>query len=240
MRVCTGYEFECLADQHGFVVLYPDGYRRNWNDCRKHASFPAKRENIDDIRFIRALIARAMCEQAIDEKRVYVFGYSNGGHMAFRLAMEAPVEIAAVAAVTASLPTPGDSSCPQRGRTSRVMLVNGTADPINPYHGGIVTLFGFASRGSVMSSMASAQHFAARNRITDPPIREQLPKGFSDDPTSVESLSWLASGKPVYSLYTVRGGGHIIPQQAYRFPRLLGKTTSGLNAPREAIRFFEC
>ena len=87
--------------------------------------------------------------------------------------------------------------------------------------------------------MASALHFAARNRITDSPIREQLPKGSSDDPTSVESLSWQASGKPVCCLYTVRGGGHVVPQRAYRFPRLLGRTTSALDAPREAIRFFE-
>jgi polyhydroxybutyrate depolymerase len=218
MRLCTGYEFDRLADRHGFVVIYPDGYRRNWNDCRKDATFPAKRENIDDTGFIRTLIARASIEQAVDEQQVYAFGYSNGGHMAFRLAMEAPDEIAAVGAVAANLPTPDASSCPQQGRTSRVMLINGTADPINPYQGGIVTLFGFASRGSVMSSMASAQHFAERNRITDPPIRVQLPKGFSDDPTSVESLSWLASGMPVCSLCTVRGGGHVIPQRTYRFP----------------------
>jgi polyhydroxybutyrate depolymerase len=239
MRVCTGYEFERLADQHGFVVLYPDGYRRNWNDCRKDATFPAKRENIEDISFIRALIARAMVEQAIDAKRVYVFGYSNGGHMAFRLATEAPVEIAAVAAVAASLPMPDASSCPQQGRTSRVMLINGTADPINPYHGRIVTLFGFASRGSVMSSVASAQNFAERNGIGTRPISGQLPKGFSGDPTSVETLTWHANGEPLSCLYTVQGGGHVIPQQAYRFSRLLGKTTSVLNAPREAMRFFE-
>lgn len=69
MRLCTGYEFDCLADQHGFVVIYPDGYRRNWNDCRKYATFPAKRENIDDIGFIRTLIARASIEQAI--KRIF-------------------------------------------------------------------------------------------------------------------------------------------------------------------------
>ena len=79
MRLCTGYEFDCLADQHGFVVIYPDGYRHNWNDCRKYATFPAKRENIDDMGFIRTLIARASIEQAIDEQQVYAFGYSNGG-----------------------------------------------------------------------------------------------------------------------------------------------------------------
>jgi polyhydroxybutyrate depolymerase len=240
MRVCTGYEFDRLADQNGFVVLYPDGYRRNWNDCRKYATFPAKRENIDDVGFIRTLIARVRVEQAIDQKRVYVFGFSNGGHMAFRLAMETPEEIAAITAVAASLPTPDASSCPQQGRTSRVMLINGTGDPINPYQGGIVTLFGFASRGSVMSSMASVQNFVERSGITGPPVRGQLPKGFSDDITSVETLTWHANGEPICCLYTVRGGGHVIPQRAYRFPRLLGKTTRVLNAPREAIRFFEC
>jgi len=145
MRVFTGYEFDRLADQHGFVVLYPDGYRRNWNDCRKHATFPAKLQNIDDMSFIRTLIARVMAEQGVDEKSVYVFGYSNGGHMAFRLAMEAPDEVAAIAAVAASLPTPDASSCPQQGRTSRIMLINGTEDPINPYQGGVVRFFGFAS-----------------------------------------------------------------------------------------------
>ena len=69
---------------------------------RKHATFPAKRENIDDMTFIRTLIARMKAEHSVSDKRVYVFGYSNGGHMAFRLAIEAPDEIAAVAAVAAS------------------------------------------------------------------------------------------------------------------------------------------
>jgi polyhydroxybutyrate depolymerase len=172
-----------LADQHGFIVLYPDGYRRNWNDCRKNATFAAKRQNIDDMNFMRALIARMMFEYAIDRKRVYVFGYSNGGHMAFRLAMEAPAEIAAIASVAANLPTPDASSCPQQGRTSRVMLINGTADPINPYGGGIVTLFGFASRGCVMSSIASAQYFAERNGISCAPISANCQRIFQATPT---------------------------------------------------------
>jgi polyhydroxybutyrate depolymerase len=142
-------------------------------------------------------------EQDVDEKRVYVFGYSNGGHMAFRLAMEASDEIAAVAAVAASLPTPDNSSCPQRKPTSRVMLINGTLDPINPYQGGTVTLFGFASRGSVMSAVASAQNFAERNGITAPPIPGEVPKGSSDEITSVEILIWQINGKPGSCLYVV-------------------------------------
>jgi polyhydroxybutyrate depolymerase len=240
MRECTGYEFDRLADQRGFAVLYPDGYRHNWNDCRMNATFPAKRENIDDMSFIRALIERCKAEQAIDDKRVYVFGYSNGGRMAFRLAMEAPEAIAAVTAVAASLPTPDASSCPQHGPTSRVMLVNGTDDPVSPYQGGVVRLFGLASsRGTVLSAKASARTLAERNGITAAPVAARLPTDRPNDPTSVETLIWSAAGKPICCLYSVHGGGHVIPQQAFRFPRLLGRTTSALNAPIVAISFFE-
>src|ERR1700686_2876747 len=52
MREWTGYEFDQWADRKGFVVVYPDGYMHNWNDCHKDATFPAKLENIDDMGFI--------------------------------------------------------------------------------------------------------------------------------------------------------------------------------------------
>jgi polyhydroxybutyrate depolymerase len=98
MRKWTGYEFDQWADRKGFVVVYPDGYKHNWNDCHKNATFPAKLENIDDMGFIHALIARMAQEHGIDTKHVFVLGYSNGGQMAFRLAIETPDEVAAVAA----------------------------------------------------------------------------------------------------------------------------------------------
>ena len=41
MREWTGYEFDQLADQHGFVVVYPDGYKHTWNDCHSQATFAA-------------------------------------------------------------------------------------------------------------------------------------------------------------------------------------------------------
>src|ERR1700724_2993589 len=90
MREWTGYEFDQLADQHGFVVVYPDGYKRNWNDCHSKATFAAHTENIDDMGFVKGLIAREVAQRQIDEKHVYVLGYSNGGQMALRLALQAP------------------------------------------------------------------------------------------------------------------------------------------------------
>jgi polyhydroxybutyrate depolymerase len=125
MREWTGYEFDRLVDQCRFVALYPDGYQHNWNDCRKNARFAAKKENVDDMSFIRALIGHFKTAHAIDAKRVYAFGYSNGGHMAFRLAMQAPDEIAAIAAVAASQGLRRGGSGPSKKATPNRQLTPG-------------------------------------------------------------------------------------------------------------------
>jgi polyhydroxybutyrate depolymerase len=39
-------------------------------------------------------------------------------------------------------------------------------------------------------------------------------------------------------LYTVHGGGHVVPQPAFRYPRMLGRTTGDLDAPSSALQFF--
>jgi polyhydroxybutyrate depolymerase len=53
-----GYDFDLLADHHGFIAVYPQGYEGEWNDSRVMGPFPAKRENIDDVGFLHALVQR--------------------------------------------------------------------------------------------------------------------------------------------------------------------------------------
>lgn len=241
MRHWTAFEFDRLADAKGFVVLYPDGYKGNWNDCRKYGPTPAKKESIDDVGFINALIARYRDERGVDPAKVYLFGYSNGGTMAFRLAVEQPDRIAGITAVGANLPSSRDeTTCPADGATSRVMLVAGTEDPISPFAGGEVTLFGFASRGSSISSEATAQAFAQRNGLmTAPvPVAVRLQHRNPEDQTSVDSRMWLRDGRPIVAHYVVNGGGHVVPQPGFRFPRILGRTTGDLDAPAAAVDFF--
>ena len=127
MREWTGYEFDKLADQHGFVVVYPDGYKHNWNDCHSKATFAAHTENIDDMGFVKGLIAREVAQRQIDEKHVYVLGYSNGGQMALRLALQAPEQVAGIAIAGASLQAPEDSSCPEQDPC--LCVVQGEKDP---------------------------------------------------------------------------------------------------------------
>ncbi|HKH47973.1 MAG TPA: PHB depolymerase family esterase [Thermoanaerobaculia bacterium] len=47
MRSATGYGFERLADEHGFAVVYPDGYEGYWNACNIVGDYSANKLNID-------------------------------------------------------------------------------------------------------------------------------------------------------------------------------------------------
>src|SRR6202163_991128 len=187
MREGTVYEFDQLGDQHCFVVVYPDGYQHNWNACHSKATFAAHTENIDDMGFVKGLIAREVAQRQIDEKRVYVLGYSNGGQMALRFALQAPEQVAGIAIAGASLQAPEDSSCPEQGSVP-LLVVDGEKDPFNPIDGGRVTLLWFSYRGRVLSAFDTAQTFTKRLGVTSTPQQIRLDPQKSGDPTSADGF----------------------------------------------------
>jgi polyhydroxybutyrate depolymerase len=157
MRQYSNYEFDELADKYGFLVVYPEGFDNTWNDCRGGSPFSSKRLKIDDAGFIVALLNHEAAAHTIDRKRVFAAGWSNGGQLAYRLALEHPEDFAGVAAISASVPVKENLDCGQVDRPIPVMIINGTADPINPYRGGMVTLGG-ARLGNVLSSEDTAKY----------------------------------------------------------------------------------
>ncbi|MGH7563407.1 MAG: hypothetical protein ACREK5_03175, partial [Gemmatimonadota bacterium] len=46
VRQLTGGLIDEEADRYGFVVVYPDGFDREWNGCRRSASYRANVENV--------------------------------------------------------------------------------------------------------------------------------------------------------------------------------------------------
>jgi polyhydroxybutyrate depolymerase len=239
IRKFTGYEFERLAEKYGFVVAYPNAHRRDWNDCLVQAASRPRRRDIDDVGFISALIEHFRLTRNIDLRRVYVVGYSHGGHMAFRLGLEAHDKIAAIASIAANLPTFENWTCKESGGTAPVMMINGTSDRLNPYLGGSIRLLGLFDHGTVQSSEASARYLAGLVGASEEADMSLLPHLDAADPTRVERSTWSFNGKSLVVLYTIRGGGHVVPQSSYRPPRLFGRVTKDINAPLEIWRFFE-
>ncbi|MBS2031686.1 MAG: polyhydroxybutyrate depolymerase [Deltaproteobacteria bacterium] len=239
VRRATGYGFDRIADRSQLAVVYAEGYQGNWNDCRKAASYAARKENIDDVGFALAIVEKMHARYQIEPARVFAVGYSSGAQMAIRLALEAPSRIAGIAAIAAGVPTPDNMDCkPVEGGHVPAMIVDGTDDPINPFKGGNVSLFGFASRGHVLSAKESGAFFAQRNAMAGPPAVMLLPRAHADDPTDVERTIWDEPGKREVELDAVRGGGHVIPTPHAKNMRALGATSTNFDAPEEIWKFF--
>ena len=240
IRKFSGYEFERLASQHGFLLIYPQGFKNNWNDCRARASYPAKKQNIDDVGFILSLIEHVTEQYAIDPNKVAVAGFSNGGHLGFRLASEHPSRISAVAAISANLPHPSNFDCQPLTQAVPILVMNGTDDPINPYSGGIVTLFGFGNRGKVLSSVETAQTFATLAGYDDAAIKQGgNNQNLFAYHNGISTVTWRASDKPEITLYSIKNGGHVVPQPYYQAPRILGATNQQFNGPLAIWQFFD-
>src|SRR6185312_7796791 len=91
-------KYKAIADKDTFIVVYPSGYKKHWNDGRD-ADFESHTMNIDDVGFIDTLITIFQNKYSIDSKRIYATGLSNGGFMCFRLACELNDKITAIAPV---------------------------------------------------------------------------------------------------------------------------------------------
>lgn len=237
MRAYTGYEFDQLADSQKFAVVYPDGYGRHWNDCRKDAKYPARTENIDDVGFVRAIIDKYRESNDIDPKRIFAMGYSNGGHMTYRLAASLPGRIKAISPVAANFPGPDNNVCPAIKAPMPMLMVTGTKDPLDPYNGGDVVVAG-TSYGKVLSSPDTAAHFAELNGDTAKPQDTELPHQADSGSTSVVARTYAETGKPPVTQYTVDNGGHVVPNKVFEAPSMLGPTTHDLDAPPVIWDFF--
>ncbi|MFB3906599.1 MAG: PHB depolymerase family esterase [Acidobacteriota bacterium] len=240
MRRATVCGFDVIADREGFIVVYPDGYEKHWNDCRVAGDYEARRLGIDDVSFLRALVGGFVEEYGVARERVFATGLSNGGQMAFRLALEAPDLVRGIAVIAASLPTTENQACAPIGRPLPVMVINGTADPMNPFEGGEVALFGLLySRGMVQSTMETVRYWARLAGYSGEPSSEFLPDRDPSDGTISRRWVWSADNRPDVVLVEVQNGGHTIPLPQTTVPPILGRTSHDFSACEETWQFFK-
>lgn len=158
--------------------------------------------------------------------------------MAYRLALEIPDEVRAVAAIAASLPVEGEIDCRPSGKPVSVMIVNGTADPVNPYEGGEVVAPTGDHLGRVRSARWSAEYFARLARHDPAAIEVTTPFSRLDGGTGVEVTTWRDATEGAIALYTIHGGGHTIPGPRSHMPEFLGPSERRFNVLEHAVEFF--
>lgn len=208
------------ADEHGFIAVYPAGTGRwqdkllTWNAGRCCGS--AMDNDVDDVGFVAELIDFMVDRYAVDRRRVYATGHSNGAQMSYRLACELADRIAAIA-------PNASQGVPEECRPSRavpVLHLHGTEDRCALYHGGecggcFADFFrdlGVPVPRKTWSCPTVSEAVAAwadRNGC-EPETAVMLEKG------DVRCKTWqgCADGADV-TLCTVDGGGHTWPGGTY-------------------------
>ncbi len=229
----TKEKFNTLSEQYGFIVVYPDGIDRHWNDGREGQGLDDKAhlQNIDDVGFIEKLIEHFSTTFNISKNRVFATGISNGGGMAFRLACQLDHKIRGIASVTMIMPVDLTLQCNPLNPTN-IMIIHGTDDPLVPYAGGTIQ----GNRGKVLSAQQTIQ-FWANLLECDSSIQYNLPDAVPDGTSvSVESKQ-CNDYKLVF--YTINGGGHTWPGgNPYAPESKVGKVSLDIDAAEEIWKFF--
>ena len=190
---------DACADEHRFVVVYPDGsgFVQTWNS----GGIPFVASRADDVAFARDLLDDLKAVAAVDPKRVYAAGFSNGGMMAYKLANEAADAFAAVCAVGGTM-TYDD---PSPKRPVPVLHFHGTDDVFVPYVGAPS-----GKKGQAFKSVeATAKAWAKADGCPPDPTEVALPDADPDDGCKVKRKTYgPGTGGAEVVVYTVEGGGH--------------------------------
>ena len=157
--------YNAVADQHGFAVVYPDGIDYSWADGRG-ASIP-DRQGVDDVGFLVALADRLTDDLNIAPGKVFATGLSAGAFMATRLACQRADVVAAIAPVAGSL---GSAVPCAPSRPVSVFATHGVADPVVPYAGG--PMVGRGGPSDIVAPQAMAARWRDLDRCPAAPVED--------------------------------------------------------------------
>ena len=234
--------FNNVADKEGFIVVYPDGIDKHWNDGREgsETSHKAHIDQIDDVGFISVLIDKLTVELNIDKRRVYVCGISNGAMMTYRLGCELTQKIAAIAAIAGNMPK--SLVCSKNLQQIPVLIISGTDDPLMPFNGGNITgPFGNKKLGQVLSLKETVVFWTKFNNCSLSPMFSYEPDKDPDDGTRVRKEIYRGdTNSSEVVVYIIEKGGHTWPGGYQYLPeKLIGKTSKDINATELIWDFFK-
>jgi poly(3-hydroxybutyrate) depolymerase/tetratricopeptide (TPR) repeat protein len=204
-----------LAPQNGFAAVFPEGRGGRWNHVPpgKEATafvelaFKDAGGALDDVKFLRLLVADLIGRGVSDPKRVYLAGRSAGGLMTLRMACEDAKLFAGIGLLITGMSEPQGTVC-RPAKPLPVLMLNGTADQLIPYGGGTVGgMDGTPGRGvfAVWPTDRLVEFFRRLNGCTDP-AQLSVVAVQSREQIHLERSAGCA-GAPI-EFYRVVGGSH--------------------------------
>jgi poly(hydroxyalkanoate) depolymerase family esterase len=232
----TGTRMNHLADEHGFLVVYPAQSAAanafacwNWflgKDQSREGGEPA---------LIAGITREVALEHGVDAARTYVAGLSAGGAMAVVLGATYPDLFSAVG-VHSGLPyraahDAASAMAAMRGGTSRLEATRVThATPTIVFHGDRDTTVDLGNGSAIVEQAVSN----AKRDLG--PIRKATREGISGDGRPYTATTYRASRAVAFVEYwVIHGAGHA---WSGGFSKGSYTDESGPDASAEMVRFF--
>lgn len=234
-RLIDATQLSVRAREDDIIIAYPLGTgdgdaRLYWNAgvcCGSAQENPAADEE-----FIETLLTNLVQTLPVDQKRIYIAGFSNGGMLAYRLASRLGDRLAAVGIVAGAM----FDDQPRPVAPVSLILFHGLADNVIPAQGGI-------SKKSSMKSEVSApfkpindihQFWRQENKCPHPPTETK-----AGNITTYASHNCADNVSVV--LNTIRNSGHNWPGASQGVYSALddGSFYLGFSATAAMLSFFE-
>lgn len=127
-------DYNALSLKAPFIMVAPSGVKdkaglRFWRASRSCCDHYNR--GVDDLSYLNGLLRTLQKRYAIDRRRIYVLGHSNGAHMAFRLGCGGTHPINAIVSLAGAYFA--DIDCKAAKRYPRLLHVQALADDVVPF-----------------------------------------------------------------------------------------------------------
>jgi len=195
------------SDERGFLLALPEGTQdadgqQFWNATDACCDFYGT--DVDDSGYLSQVIDTVADGYAVDPRRVFVIGFSNGGFMAHRLACDHADQVAAIVSIAGA--QHADSAACDPSRAVSVLQVHGSADQNVRFAGGSLEGHPYPSVARTVRDWRELDQCSDRPGVTG----ARLDANASLPRRETARTSWstgCVDGTEV-ALWTVEGGGH--------------------------------
>lgn len=196
------------ADARGFLYAHPDGTidgsnNRFWNATDACCDLYAT--GVDDSAYLSGLVTEIGRHYAVDPKRVFFVGHSNGAFMSYRMACDHSDQIAAIAGLAGAM-YENVASCTPANPVA-VLAIHGTSDSTILYGGGSIGSHAYPSAATTVSDWVTFDGCGSTAEASPPPL--DLDSGIAGDETTVTRYTAGCHPGGHAELWSIQGGGHI-------------------------------
>ena len=200
------FKLTAEAERRGFLYAMPDGTKNRqgnqfWNATPACCDFGGL--GVDDSGYLSRLIDQVKSSYAVDARRVYFVGHSNGGFMSYRMACEHAAQITAIVSLAGS--ATNDAAQCKPARPVSILQIHGTADRTIAYQGGANLGRSYPSVDTTLASWRRLDDCGDRAEATAAPI--DLDATLPGDETTVTAYGCRDASR--VELWSIKDGGHI-------------------------------